>query len=787
MAEIGFFAYGSEYPSSGECIEEAIGVINGGGEVVISSWKELQISGKFIVTKVLSAIDKSDFFCCDLTGMNDNVLFELGYALAKKKPVFIINDVSHEESIRRFRELNLLTTIGYSSYTNTNDIVTAFYKEKPYDPIGNIWNDLTKTIVRNKDSKAILILNSQVETNYNLEIINQVEYFKFPKVVDDSSENVILPISWYIQQLHSVPAALIQFSSTSRRGYEIHNSKSALVAGMSIGMGLRTQLLAEKPYDSPLDYRDLLKKFSNRTECSIQVIDFLQSLQKDIASLLIKERERYDSRKKITELQSIDFGEAIAEHESNKLYNYYVDTAHTKHLIKNEYNIVVGRKGTGKTATLYYLFEDLIKDKRNYVVLIKPINFEVDGLVELMEASNSEFEKGFLIETVWKFLIYTQIAKSLFDRVKEKPLYAISEEEDRFISFIESNASIFLTDFSTRLEEQIKRLKEADIAKIGAGNNNDFRLKVSEILHFGIINEMKEFFGALIPKNHKLIVLIDNLDKSWKKDARINILSRYILGLLGVSGRIFQELSYIKSIQTSISFHLTIFLRSDIFKHIITFAREPDKIEVSRLKWEDQEILFRIIEERFVELSFGKYSISDLYSKFIIDQVCGTNTKEFIMDCIFPRPRDLIYFFKSCKDTAVSRGHEMIQESDIMQAYKEYSSWVFKALLVENNMATKQMEDFLYELVGSSGVITEDVIVNAMRNTGLSTTDEDVEKFIDHLVDLTILGREVKDQVFEYEYDVDNFKKIKMLAQKLNSRKYKIHNALIPYLECTTQ
>lgn len=787
MAEIGFFAYGSEYTSSGECIEEAIGIINAGGEVVISSWKELQISGKFIVTKVLSAIDKSDFFCCDLTGMNDNVLFELGYALAKKKPVFIINDVSHEESIRRFRELNLLTTIGYSNYTNTNDIVTAFYKEKPYDPIGNIWNDLTKTIVRNKDSKAILILNSQVETNYNLEIINQVEYFKFPKVVDDSSENVILPISWYIQQLHSVPAALIQFSSTSRRGYEIHNSKSALVAGMSIGMGLRTQLLAEKPYDSPLDYRDLLKKFSNRTECSIQVIDFLQSLQKDIASLLIKERERYDSRKKITELQSIDFGEAIAEHESNKLYNYYVDTAHTKHLIKNEYNIVVGRKGTGKTATLYYLFEDLIKDKRNYVVLIKPINFEVDGLVELMEASNSEFEKGFLIETVWKFLIYTQIAKSLFDRVKEKPLYAISEEEDRFISFIENNTSIFLTDFSTRLEEQIKRLKEADIAKIGAGNNNDFRLKVSEILHFGIINEMKEFFGALIPKNHKLIVLIDNLDKSWKKDARINILSRYILGLLGVSGRIFQELSYIKSIQTSISFHLTIFLRSDIFKHIITFAREPDKIEVSRLKWEDQEILFRIIEERFVELSYGKYSISDLYSKFIIDQVCGTDTREFIMDCIFPRPRDLIYFFKSCKDTAVSRGHEMIQENDIMQAYKEYSSWVFKALLVENNMATKQMEDFLYELVGSNEVITEDVIVSAMQNTGLSTTDEDVEKFIDHLVDLTILGREVKDQVFEYEYDVDNFKKIKMLAQKLNSKKYKIHNALIPYLECTTQ
>ena len=411
MAETGFFAYGSQYASSGECIEEAIEQINKGGEVVITSWRELQTTGRFIVSEVIDAIDNSDFFCCDLTGLNDNVLFELGYALARKKPIFIINDVSHEDSVKKFKELNLLSTIGHIRYTNTSDIVNGFYKEKPYDPIGNLWNELTKTIVPDKDSKAILVLNSQIETNYNLEIINQVDYFNFPKIVDDSSENVILPISWYIQKLHSVPSVLIQFSSQSRSGYEIHNSKCALVAGMAIGLELRTQLIAEKPYDTPLDFRDLLKKFSNRNECSTHVKDFLSLLQKDIANLLINEKERQDFKKKISELQSIDFGEAIAEHESNKLYQYYVDTAHTKQLIKNEYNIVVGRKGTGKTATLYYLFEDLVKDKRNNVVLIKPINFEVDGLIALMEESNSEFEKGFLIETVWKFLIYTQIAK----------------------------------------------------------------------------------------------------------------------------------------------------------------------------------------------------------------------------------------------------------------------------------------------------------------------------------------------------------------------------------------
>lgn len=785
MKSKGFFAYGSQYVSSGECIEEAIEIINRSAEVEIISWKQLKISGKFIVNEVLDHIERCDFFCCDLTGLNDNVLFELGYALSLNKPVYIINDTSIDESIKKYRELNLLTTLGYTSFTKTHDIVDGFYEVGPFNSKLSLWFDLTKNLQKEEDPKAILVLNSQTETNYNLEIINQIDFFNLPRIVDDASENVNLPLNWYIQKIHSVPAILIQFSSQTRSGYELHNSKCALVAGMALGLGLKVQLLAEKPYSSPLDFKDLLKKFSNRTACAEIVKEYLTNLQKEIASLLINERVRNEERKKLSEIQSLDFGEAIAEHESNKIYDYFVETSHTKQLIKNEYNIVVGRKGTGKTATLYYLFEDLIKDKRNNVVLIKPINFEVDGLVSLMEESNSEFEKGFLIETVWKFLIYSQISRSLYDKIKEKPIYAKSDIETEFTEFIASNESIFLTDFSTRLEEQIQKLRDNEISKVGAGNNNEFRMKVSEILHEGVINEMKEFFGKLIPKNHKLIVLVDNLDKSWRKDSRLNILSKYILGLLGVSGRIVRELSYIKSIQTNISFHLTIFLRTDIFKYIQSVAREPDKIEVSRLMWEDPEILFRIIEERFVELSKNKYQKNELFDRFFAASVNGVNTKEFIINSIFPRPRDLIYICKSCKDVAISRGHEKIEEKDILQAYSDYSNWIFKSLLVENNLALKQMENFLFELVGADNILVEEDLKRAFINSDISVVEQsDLDKMIDNLVELTILGREVENNKFIYEYDVENFKKIKKMAEKFGSKRYRIHNALIPFLEC---
>ena len=45
--------------------------------------------------------------------------------------------------------------------------------------------------------------------------------------------------------------------------------------------------------------------------------------------------------------QRIKFGEFLAEHEIDDLSDYYVETFNLDELIKNDYNIVIGRKGTG--------------------------------------------------------------------------------------------------------------------------------------------------------------------------------------------------------------------------------------------------------------------------------------------------------------------------------------------------------------------------------------------------------------------------------------------------------
>ena len=84
-----FFAYPSSPESLAEGIESAIELINGTKVVNIVGWKSLRTGGKLVINQICDAIDDSDVLLCDLTYLNPNILFELGYAVAKDKRIWI--------------------------------------------------------------------------------------------------------------------------------------------------------------------------------------------------------------------------------------------------------------------------------------------------------------------------------------------------------------------------------------------------------------------------------------------------------------------------------------------------------------------------------------------------------------------------------------------------------------------------------------------------------------------------------------------------------------------------
>jgi nucleoside 2-deoxyribosyltransferase len=80
----GFFAYASVPHSIPATIKAAIEAINKSQMSTLLSWETLEIGGKYIVQEICEAIDDCDFFCADITTINPNVMFELGFAIAAR-------------------------------------------------------------------------------------------------------------------------------------------------------------------------------------------------------------------------------------------------------------------------------------------------------------------------------------------------------------------------------------------------------------------------------------------------------------------------------------------------------------------------------------------------------------------------------------------------------------------------------------------------------------------------------------------------------------------------------
>lgn len=93
-----FVAYPSKPASLAATIEEAISQLNGAGmDLDVTGWHDLKVAGKLIIAEVCQAIDSAHVVIADVTTLNHNVLFELGYAIARKKQIWPILDPSHKD------------------------------------------------------------------------------------------------------------------------------------------------------------------------------------------------------------------------------------------------------------------------------------------------------------------------------------------------------------------------------------------------------------------------------------------------------------------------------------------------------------------------------------------------------------------------------------------------------------------------------------------------------------------------------------------------------------------
>jgi hypothetical protein len=116
-----------------------------------------------LIDPILKAIATSNVATFDVTSINFNVLFELGYAIGTNRRLWLLRDpsVSKED----WDAIAFLTTLGYSPYVNSDDIESEFFKQVPHLAERTVYESSIVNALGEDAPSAVFYLKALYETD----------------------------------------------------------------------------------------------------------------------------------------------------------------------------------------------------------------------------------------------------------------------------------------------------------------------------------------------------------------------------------------------------------------------------------------------------------------------------------------------------------------------------------------------------------------------------------------------------------------------------------------------
>jgi hypothetical protein len=781
-----FFAYPSQPNLLREAVAAAADRVGGVGGVKARRWEDLRVSGRVVIDEIFGALDRADASVFEVTDLNANVLFELGYAVGRSKRVLPVLNGSVADAAKRYKETRILDGVGYSTYEGSEGIFSAFMRERPDLRESSIFEESIEPALHPAGLPSLFYVTSIYGDDASTALKRVVRNATSTGIrlsMADPRETSVQPLTWYAQQIFDAAAVLLHFESPRKLNSDLHNARCSFIGGLVRGMDASLLMLAPEDYSSPFDYRDLLFVYGSASECATRA-EYWLNRELEPARLYLASVASEESRRRLsTELRTLRLGEPVAENEAQMLDEYFVETSVYQQVLDAHTGVFVGRRGSGKTATMLEAARALAADRRVLVCTITPSDYQMGALARLVRGYREGDTRGFVIEAIWRFLVYTEIALAVVRDIGVRPAGLQPNAPEWELSlYFEGPGADLKADFDIRLERAVQRLG----ALRPSATVEEERANVTEALYNHELVEIRRLLESALRERDRVALLIDNLDRAWDQKGDLGPLSYVLLGLLTSVPQIATELQRGGGGYEPIPLTAAIFIRSDIYSQLVRTAVEPDKIPVRRVQWDDSILLVQVINERY-SASVGNGAPEDeLWTKFFCTEVQGLDVRDYILKRVLPRPRDIIVHVTAAIEAAVVRRSPVVDVEHVLMADQVYSQFAYDAIKIEDPSMGERLELAMIEFAGGVPVLTSHEVEKLLKTAGL--TPEEFEEAISQLRDVSFLGVEVQDGVFDYSDDVQAKRRADVMARRLATRegrpvRYEVHPAFRPYLE----
>lgn len=370
----------------------------------------------------------------------------------------------------------------------------------------------------------------------------------------------------------------------------------------------------------------------------------------------------------LNDIRYVNFGKLAAEREIEEgLKNYFLETGAFVRLKEGGKSILLGNRGSGKSAIIKMLME--YYKKNNYLVVeLLPEDYSYEMLNKSSVSRNEgEWIKASAYTAAWKYLIYV-ISMKVYLKDNDTIVKSQAGEIYKYIRSYhkgydkQNNWDIFIN--------YLKRIEGIKIGSYEAG------IKTRQLQELYKLEEITNLLDQLkgLTERKPIVFLIDELDKGWDASEEAQA---FIGGLFQAS---------ITLNQLSKNFRVIISLRKELYDNIPLlyedYQKYSDIFEV--IEW-DKQSLFKLITKR-ISYSLTKTSkLSDIekWQTLFQDKIKDTFTYDYIIERTLNRPRELLQFCIDSRERAIELRTDKIDVNSIITSEVKYSDKRTKDIATE--------------------------------------------------------------------------------------------------------
>ena len=644
-----FYAYPSAQQEVRNVIRAAKAQIaSGGTNLDLHLWEENEICGRPLTSPIFDGMRDADFLIADITSLNFNVTFEIGYAIGLGKRIYLTRNSNFQRAGNLIDKIGIFDTLGFQSYSDQDglrQLISSFDGTNPI-PLKSAPN------VRS----PVYLLRTPQSNSSQLAIISRVKKARLGFKGYMPSDDPRLSASQAIDDVSACIGAVIPLLPQDFADAEIHNIRAAFVAGLSLGMRKLTTILQPRSGPAPLDVRDIVKTFNSDDAITEIIGEF---------ALDVTERLQADDPLPLPKgnfLAEMSIGDPVAENEFQTLGSYYLRTDQFQRASRGEVNLVVGRKGAGKTA----LFSQLRNAKRgnvqNIVVDLKPEGYQLIRLKEDVLDYLADGARMHLITALFEYVFYLEICYKILEKDQDRHL-----RDNRLYDLYNNLAKIYQSgaagegDFSERLQGLSRDL--ANSFQTRFGTETDQRLtaaEVTELIHKHNIREIRKALSDYLSVKDSVWVLFDNLDKGWSSHGLTDDDILILRGLIDAARKIQRQMQSEKH-----DFNCVVFVRNDVYQLLVEASADYGKESRAALDWTDSDLLREMLRKRLIYNSLPDSTpFERVWAQICISHYQGEETSQFLIDRSLMRPRNLIKLLSHCRGFAVGMARARIEEID---------------------------------------------------------------------------------------------------------------------------